>query len=161
MVMDCGACGWPMGTWWLVTLMAFMTLLIDFCPLFKTILYDSNQQGRTLPSTPYPRGLLQHPIDNRHNGKFRECRKHLREAAVQDDFEVTLFNYLIVNSLKSLFLPPFYCEVVFNNFILTIKLGSEVVLLLTKPLVSPNFSVDSKCDIYQHDTPAQIKYSKC
>jgi len=29
---------------------------IDLCPVFKTILYDSNPQGRTLPSTPYARG---------------------------------------------------------------------------------------------------------
>jgi len=36
---------------------------------------------------------------------------------MQEDFEVTLFNYLKVNSLKSLLVQPFHCEVVFNNFI--------------------------------------------
>ena len=40
------------------------------------------------------------------------------------------------------------------------KLGSEVVVLLTKPLVPPNFSVDSKYQ-FQYATPAHIKYSKC
>jgi len=74
-----------------VTLRAFITLPIDLRPVFKTILYDSNQQGRTLPSTPYPRGLPQGPTDNRHNEKFGECGKHLGEAAGQEDFEVTLF----------------------------------------------------------------------
>jgi len=54
---------------------------------------------------------------NRNNEKFSGCGKHLREATRQEDFEVTLFSYLIVNSLKSLFLPPFYCGCVFNNFI--------------------------------------------
>jgi len=42
------------------TLMTFMTRPIDLIPVFKTLLYDSNQQGRTLPSTPYPRGLPQY-----------------------------------------------------------------------------------------------------
>ena len=66
---------------------------IDLCPVFKTILYDSNQQGRTLPSTPYARGLPRYPADDRHNETFGECGKHLREAAVREESEVTLFNY--------------------------------------------------------------------
>jgi len=50
---------------------------------------------------------------NGHNKEFGECGKHLREATMQEDLEVTLFNYLIVNSLKSLCftaIPPFRLE---------------------------------------------------
>jgi len=31
---------------------------------------------------------------NGHNKEFGECGKHLREATMQEDLEVTLFNYL-------------------------------------------------------------------
>jgi len=45
-----------MGIWWLITLMAFMTRLIDLCPVFKTLLYDSNEQGRDAPFNALPGG---------------------------------------------------------------------------------------------------------
>ena len=102
-------CGWPMSVWQPITLMAFMTQSIDLRPVFKTILYDSNQQGRTLPSTLYLRGLPQCPKDNtgRHNEKFGECGKHPREAAMRQDFEVAFLTIWWLIHLNHYFSTPF------------------------------------------------------